>query len=602
MNPPDVAQATSELAAYLGGSHTLSPPEAARYRLKLGELYSKAGQFHEAKPYLTKAGEPGATADVRAVAKVMLARNARDEGNVSEAARLFAEAVATNALPAAERALVRLQAAEVAVKLGQAADALAGFRFAAADTGPVGVAAKVRFAELLARTGDRAEAAKYLEEAVAGVSPTAPFQNTYVRPEQLQAAFEELIALGLKAGDDEAAFRAATAYAVVAAPDRAREKKADVLLARAARLIPLAATDPQARAGAERAYRDAVVEFDALAELLPTAAGKAEAMTKAAAALKAIGDRAGAKAKLDLIVTLPGLPPTAVASACFDAAAVAPDSAAAKVYLQKAIDGGGPAGFHARVRLAAVLRDEVAAVHASPTAAPDAKARAEATATFVGQLLEQVADATAVSEAEKPAHEKALFDLGWAMLKQGKAAEAEARFRKLLQLYPTTAELGTARLCLASALLAQVERSGNPADPRFAEALSLLNTVMSDGDKSLQTQAKLRVARAYLGVGKLEDAVKTATALADASKGTCDELVALSIVYLGYAKQDLWAQASVIESRMRTVYAGLPDAAFPGGPPEYSRPFWTKNWFEYLDKSKARPNDGSVRVTGGIMK
>ena len=45
--------------------------------------------------------------------------------------------------------------------------------------------------------------------------------------------------------------------------------------------------------------KHAVVEFDALAEVLPTAAGKADAMTKAAAALKAIGDTAGAKEDRD---------------------------------------------------------------------------------------------------------------------------------------------------------------------------------------------------------------------------------------------------------------------------------------------------------------
>jgi hypothetical protein len=99
-------------------------------------------------------------------------------------------------------------------------------------------------------------------------------------------------------------------------------------------------------------------------------------------------------------------------------------------------------------------------------------------------------------------------------------------------------------------------------------------------------------------VGKYEQAVTAATALADAAKGTCDELVALSMVYLGYAKQELWTQAAVIESRMRTTYRDLPDSAFAGGPPEYTRQFWTTNWFDYLDKSRSRkPND--VRTTGG---
>jgi TolA-binding protein len=390
----------------------------------------------------------------------------------------------------------------------------------------------------------------------------------------------------------------------VAAADRGREKKADVYLAKAIRLVPQAARDPQAHAAAAAAYRAAVAEFDALASVLPTPAGKADAMSKAAAALKAVGDLPAARAKLDAIAALPGLAGPTVAAVCLDAAEVAKlagDAAATKTYLQKAIDGGGPCGFHARVKLSAALRAEAAAVKADPQATADAKARAEATTQFAMQLLEQVADAQAVSEAEKPAHEQALFDLGWAMLQQSRTADAEARFRKLLQLYPNTKDVATAMLCLASALLAQVEKAGNPADPRFAEAMKLLDTVAEWGEPSLKTQAKLRIARAYLGVGKYEQAVSTATTMADATKGTCDELIALSMVYLGYAKQELWSQAAVIESRMRSAYQALPDAAFPGGPPEYTRQYWTGSWFGYLDKARAKPAD-DVRTTGGTVK
>jgi hypothetical protein len=247
------------------------------------------------------------------------------------------------------------------------------------------------------------------------------------------------------------------------------------------------------------------------------------------------------------------------------------------------------------------MRAEAAAVRADPQAAPDAKARAEATGQFAVQLLEQVADAQTVSEAEKPAHEQALFDLGWVMLQQARTADAEARFRKLLQLYPNTKDVATAMLCLASALLAQVEKAGNPADPRFAEALKLLDTVAEWGDAGLKTQAKLRIARAYLGVGKYEQAVSAATTMADATKGTCDELIALSMVYLGYAKQELWPQAAVIESRMRTAYQALPDTAFPGGPPEYTRHYWTGSWFGYLDKARTKSAD-EIRPTGGTTK
>ncbi|HEY2787701.1 MAG TPA: tetratricopeptide repeat protein [Fimbriiglobus sp.] len=601
MSPPDYSRAKAELAAYLGGPITLAPAETARYRLRLGELCSRDGQYAEAKSYLLKACEPSVAADVRAAAQVVLARNALAEDHATEAEKLFAEAIRSDALPKDQRDLVRFQAAEVMAKLNHTVDAVAGYKVVAAAKGPVGVAAKVRLAEQLTRTGQRAEAAQFLTQAVGNVTKTSPFQNPYLRVEQVQAAFEELIAVGLKAGDDDTALNAATAYQAVAVPDRGRERRAQVYLARAGRLIPLAAGNPQVRTAAETAYRDAAREFDALATLLPTAAGKADAMAKAAAALKAVGDYPAARAKLDAVATLPGLSKHAVASACLDAADVATlaaDPVAAKSYLQKAIDNGGPAGYLARVKLSAAMRADVAAVQANPSASPDAKAKAEADSLFAIQLLEQVADAANVTEAEKPAHEKALFDLGWAMLKQARTTEAEARFRKLLQLYPNTKDLGTARLCLASALLAQVEKAGNPADPRLGEAMQLLDSVAMGADKSLQIQAKLRVARAYLGVGKYEQAVTAATALADAAKGTCDELVALSMVYLGYAKQELWTQAAVIESRMRTTYRDLPDSAFAGGPPEYTRQFWTTNWFDYLDKSRSRkPND--VRTTGG---
>ncbi len=595
MTPPDYVRAKAELAAYLGGPHTLGPADAARYRLRLGELCARQGQFAEAKPYLLKATEPSAAEDVRALAKVLLARNALAEDNAAEAERLFVEAINSNALPQDQRTLVRFQSAEVMLKLNHSAEALASYKVAAAADGSVGVAAKVRLAEQLGRVGERAEAARNLEQAVVGVSATTPFTNPYLRVEQVQAAFEELIVVCLKAGDDEAALRASTAYQAVAAADRGREKRAEVFLARAGRLVSLAATNPQARFAAEAAYRDAVREFDALADLLPTAAGKADAMSKAAAALKAVGDYPAARAKLDSIVALPGLEKPTVASACFDAADVAKlaaDPAAAKIYLQKSIDAGGPAGFHARVKFAALMRDDVVAVQSNPASAPDAKAKAEADTLFAVQLLEQVADAATVSDAEKPAHEQALFDLGWAMLKQRRTADAEARFRKLIQLYPNTKDIGTARLCLASALLFQVEKSGNPADPRLGEALQLLDAVATGTDKTLQIQAKLRVARAYLGVGKYEEAVKAATAMADSTKGTCDELVALSMVYLGYAQQNLWTQAAVIESRMRATYKELPDTAFAGGAPEYTRQYWATDWFDFLDKSRQAASSG----------
>lgn len=601
MTPPDTARAKAELAAYLGGAHALTPVDAARYRLRLGVLYARDGQFPEARPYLTKAAEPSAPDDVRASAKVILARNALAEDNLVDAERLFVEAMNSNALPTDQRPLVRYQAAEVMAKLKHTADAMAGYRYAATAEGPLGVAGKVRLAELLTRAGERAEAGKYLEQAVAGVRPGAPFVNPYVRTEQVQAAFEELIAVGLRSGDEETALKAATAYQAIAAADRAREKRAEVFLAKAARLIPQAPNNPPVHAAAAAAYRDAAREFDALADVLPTTAGKADAWTKSAAALKAVGDYPAARSKLDGVIALPGLSKPTVASACFDAAEVARlagDAGGAKAYLQSAIDHGGPAGFHARVHLSDLIRSESAAVRANPSASPEAKAKAEADALFGVQLLEQVADAGSVSDGEKPAHERALFDLGWAMLRQSRATDAEARFRKLLQLYPNTKEFGTARLCLASALLAQVEKSGNPADPRLGEALQLLDTLATGTDKALQTQAKLRVARAYLGVGKYDQAVAAATALADTAKGTCDELVALSIVYLGYAKQDLWTQAAVIESRMRATYKDLPDTAFAGGPPEYTRQFWTANWFEFLDKSRQRPAD-AIRPTGG---
>jgi tetratricopeptide (TPR) repeat protein len=604
MVPPDYARAKIELAAYLGGPHSLAPSDAARYRLRLGELYTRDNQFAEARPYLLKAAEPAAADDVRAAAAVILGRAALAEDNLAEADRLFTDAIRSNAIPVDQRPLVRFQAAGVSAKLNHGTDAVTGYRAAAVADGPVGIAAKVRLAELLARSGERAEAVKCLEQVVVGVAPAAPFANPYLRVEQVQAAFEELIAISLKAGDDDAALRAVTAYRAVAAADRGREKSADVHLAKAVRLVPLAGRDPQAHTAAAAAYREAVKEFDALAEVLPTTAGKADAMAKAAAALKAVGDLPAARAKLDAIVTLPGLAGPAVASASLDAAEVAKltgDPAAVKTYLQKAIDAGGPAGFHARVKLSAAMRAEAAAVRADPQAAPDAKARAEATTQFAVQLLEQVADAQTVSEAEKPAHEQALFDLGWVMLQQARTADAEARFRKLLQLYPNTKDVATAMLCLASALLAQVEKAGNPADPRFAEALKLLDTVAEWGDAGLKTQAKLRIARAYLGVGKYEQAVSAATTMADATKGSCDELIALSMVYLGYAKQELWPQAAVIESRMRTAYQALPDTAFPGGPPEYTRQYWTGSWFGYLDKARTKSAD-DIRPTGGTTK
>jgi tetratricopeptide (TPR) repeat protein len=217
-----------------------------------------------------------------------------------------------------------------------------------------------------------------------------------------------------------------------------------------------------------------------------------------------------------------------------------------------------------------------------------------ATATFALQLLEQAADAPTIQDAEKPAHEKALYELGRQLLARNRIPDAEARFRKMLQLYPKAADAPTAKLCLASALLAQVERSpAGASDPRLTESLALLESEADSPDKALQTQAKLRVARAYLGVGKYEDAVKTATNLADATKGTVEELIALSMAYNAYAYQSQWDQAGVIASRMRGTFKDLPETSFAGDTPEYTRNYWSQNWFEKLDKVK--PANDAIR-------
>ncbi len=528
---------------------------------------------------------------------MLLAKLNAAENNWPEAAKLYEAAQAAPGLPEDQRAAVRYQAGVAYVRLRNPASAAPFFEQAARGAGPVATAAAVKLAELTlrdpARRGTRAKAVELLEAAVRDAKPGTEFRNPYLSAAEVQAAFEEAVQTCVNEADFASAVRAATAYAAVSAGGRDKERRAEANAAWAAALQQSAATAAQAPAR----FKEAAGDYLSLAAAYPTPAGKADLLRRAATCFRQAGDAPSAAAVLDQLTRTPGLPDDAAAAAWQERGELLlaenhfPEAVQA---LQKAMAGPGPTAARARVMLAVAHLDQARA-KAAQTRNPLARTEAQALLTFAQDLLTQAANAAATAPAEQEAQQRALFELGKLLLNQQNFPDAEARLRQLLQTYPTSPSAGQAKLYLGSCLLLLARgdhQSGRPpadADRKLAEAAKLFEELSASADPFLRTQADIRLANATLLLKKYDDMPALCEKLADRYKGKVEELIVLSMLYSAYRASDRPEPAARTLSRMEEVFGKLKPEDFPGGPEEYTREYWVKQWFEPL---KAKPAAG----------
>jgi tetratricopeptide (TPR) repeat protein len=581
--PPELGRARTGLEEYLTGpaaGHSV-PAELAKRKLELGRLYLNDGKPTEAKQLLEPASGPTAEPDVRATAHIHLAQLATAQRNPAEAESRYKQAMTVAGLPADQLAHVHFLCGEGFIRLEKFNEAATAFGNAAKGNGPIAAAASCRMAGINAlkpsTSGNRTSDVDALEMCVASVKAGGTWDNPHVTVDQVRQTFEDVIRACVTEGDTKSATRAVGLYDRVALPGRSTEMKADMLMGFASN----AARKRESAAKISEYAKAAAMEYDAMAATMTVPALKVDALRKAAQAMQIVGDKAAAQERLEKVLALPNLNPELMASVRMDLADSTTDPAKAATMLQQIVESGSAAAYSARVKLASVKLDQAKLAKQSSDA--NVKNQAESLTSAAVTLLEQAAGATTVSPLDQPAHEQALLTLGRVKMEQGQFADAANRLRTLLQTYPTTKDSERAKLFLASCLL--VEGTSGPGNPaRVSESLTVLEPLVKSSDPYLRVQAGVRTARARLANKQWQEAVSAATTTADEAKGTVEELIALSLAYNGYAEQKRAEQCKATETRMRQLFADLPDAKFTNASPEYSRAYWKTNWFDWLDK------------------
>jgi hypothetical protein len=583
LNPPDVRQAKNSLGLYLAETGLATPPgSVARARLRLGEVHHALNEPEAAKKWLSQVGAD-APPDVAAPARALLARVRMAEHDWAGAAKDWEAARAVRHGLPPDRVAAAAYHLGMCRLMANPADPAAAklFEEAARGPDPEAPAAEVRLADLKLKSPDparRKEAVGLLAAAVKGVKSAADYANPLVPVHDLRAVFEQAVQVLAADGAFEPAVAAAEAYRAVAAGGRDREKKAEALAAWGAHLQKVNADGGPKLAAA-------AAEYAALADLRTAETDQADLLRKAAGLYRQAKDGPAALAALDRVVKLPNLPDDVSGPVWADyaeglLAANRPDDAL-KAFRQ-AMASAAPTSSAARHRLARLLLDT-----RDPKKAPLGLA-----------LLEQVAAAERVAPAEQVAHERALVELAHERIRAADFADAEARLRKQLTLYPTGPEADLGKVLLGTCLLQRADAKASPRvpDPAKArdEALGLFQQVVADADARkaanrsadrdgwLRTQAGLRVLQTYLQMKRPRDVLVEGDRLRRDLSGQVEELFVLNLMYHAYKQQPGGDQGALaVRDQMRELFDRLKGqpGAFPAAAGEYSRAYWEKVWF-----------------------
>lgn len=589
MTPPNLKMAQAEFTAYLAGPTRRPAAQLAKDRHGLAQLCMALGEPEKARAVLKDIGA-GAPPEVLADAKIQLARLAGAENNWKDAVAQFEAVLSNPATPADRKPTAMLQLADAYRKAGTPEAARPLLEQVASGTGPAAQSANFHLAELLlnqpaspAGRGNIVDILQAAERANPGGREADASSPTLDR---IRDIFERTIQTSSSEGDFASAVRAATIYASCAVPGRATERKAEAHTAWAELLTRDPATAPQA---AEK-YREAAADYASLAATFPTSAGQAEFWKRSAHCHRLGGDEASAAATLDRLTQTPGFPEDVVAAAWVEkgesllAGRRFDEGSAA---LRQAMLKTSPTAASARVKLAVAYLDDARLKAKEPATQAEAMTQLKN-----GQdLLLAAVAAPAETPVEIEARNLATFELGKFLLNQNNVADAEARFRQVIQARPGDKLLGQTKLYLGSTLLvaARGDQAGRPpadAETKLTEAAKLF-TELSDGPESpLRAQADIRLANTTLLLRKYADMPELCERLAGRYTGKVEELIIRSMLYTAYRFADRTEPAATTLARMEDLFLRLPDEAFPGGADEYTRDYWRKQWFAPL---KAKP-------------
>jgi tetratricopeptide (TPR) repeat protein len=577
-NPPGIAQAKLSLTQYLTATGIATPPASlARARLRLGELYVSTGEYEPARKWLEQIGTD-APPDVLTQARAALARVLMADGNFPGAAKEWELLRGAPGVHPLLRQTAAFQLALCKLKLRDDEPAARLFEEAARGDGPEAQAAAILLADLHLHKPDPARhraAADLLAGAVKGLRSSADYDPSFVPLNELQGAFEMAVGTLLADAAHEQALKVAEAYAKVCAPGRDREKRAEVYGAWGLALKKTGG-DPKPK------FKAAADECAALAAYQPKTDGKLDMLRRAASYYRQAEEPALAATRLEEALKLPGVPELMLAPLWLelgDALLAAGKPEGVLKIFTRVMAEGTPLATATRYRLARQFTDS-----RHPGLVETGRA-----------LFEQIARQQNVTAAEREFHERALTELANALIREGNFADAEARLRAQIGLYPNGPEAGLAKLLLGVCLLQRAALTNvQPADATKMrnEAVTTFKQLVADCDAAerrngklteregwLRLQAALRVLQTYQQMRTPRELLFEASALLERHRGTVEELIILSLVYHAFKQLRDDGKALDTRDRMREVFDKLPPSAFTPGGGEYSREYWLKVWF-----------------------
>lgn len=430
-SPPNEAKAREALENFL--KHA-SPRADARtlndVRVRLGELHAKLGEPEKAKRVLERVG-PDAPPELYAAAQLMLAAQARADGDWEAADRGWALVAEMKGATDAQQAEARARRPESLIKLGKVKEAEEWVLRYGKTEGPEGRPLLLEKAGLALKDpkGDREEAVGLLEKALAGSDPASVRKLVPAADARrvCEAAFQRAQADGAY----DLAVRVAAAYAPVAENGAHHRFRAEAEEAWAA-----------ASTGAEAAghYRKAADAVAAAAAIDTDPMARLDGLRKAAGLYTKAGDREKALAAVgDLVARLTDCPEDRAGQAWVEAGELfqaAGDFEQARRAYQTAAGKTGPARNRARVRYAAL------AYEADP----------EQGGAVAVAALEEVAARAPGEDADKGVHEDAVYLLGEIHLMRKAWTQAETGLKSALDAYPDSPRAARGRFQYAQVL------------------------------------------------------------------------------------------------------------------------------------------------------
>jgi tetratricopeptide (TPR) repeat protein len=554
-------------------------------RLLRGELLLRVQDHAEARKVLARIG-PSAAPDIRARARQFLAQAFQAEGNWTEAAKLWEEALADRAHPPREPGKVKYALGLCYYQLQRWDDADRTWEAALLYDGDELQASALRLAELRLETAvKRATVPGLYEKALKPVAQPADYRNALIDLAEARAFVETGWRTFHEAQEHEPAYRLAVQYVRLAVPPAGliAVGEAAEAWARALRDEARRASDGEAGRRAEEAaqqrFREAGVAFAAVADAVAERDDPEKWLWRSGDGYWQGRDGPRDVAVLQRYVTL-AAPQDRLGEAWYRLARAHDEAGNQaeqrdKAYV-KCIEYPGPAAYEARYELALLQV---------------ARGQLDSAAEALEQNLQGLQGKTTV-----PAYERSLFTVGELLFRKGNYQVAGKRLQDALTQFPGATQAPSARLYLAESYrrLGDQERQNlSSADSQHEEMREHYRTEsrrwfeqaavefqkvqdslgtkgsrrpLSSAEDGLLRQARFGLAECRASLDQYPEAIRVYQELAERYKGQVEEVLALKGQHLCYAqlgqadnaRQTLLLAAPLLDRLGENAFQGRP--------------------------------------------